>query len=411
MPSMTTTTPSRLARRRALLAGAAVPLLLLAACGGGGSEAAPTTTTAAKATTTTGAEASDTTTTEAEPADVEESAVDDLPTGEDAAPHGDWISVRFQVAQEPEPEGFQPGYGEARLYDITPDCDDDGCVLTLEGGGPDGSFALPDVAPITGDPIVLEPDGDSWTYEYTEPEPYGCTDELDGPYLSTTETRDLDPVYGDDGEVSGLVGSTVYVDTLTAEGKAAGCPANVEGTYGYVTVMAPNDGIGGIDEYEVDGTFRQTVEVTQSEGYTDPTYQVGGANVTIEGHDLELEGGCADGECSVDLTQINGDGNERQAELVSEDGLALLGTYDERSGCLDDETGERLFDDSAYDATGAYEDLIPVWVEDGEVKAFVGRFYHSSTPTELGETEPSCSYEQSEAGWAYLVDTSIFDGV
>lgn len=395
---------------RALLA-ALVAASLLAACGGGSDDASPTTTTttaAAEEATTIEADAAPTTT-EAE-GDDEEEAPDDVITDESEAPSGAWISVRFLAGIDPEPADWQPGEGGARLYDITPDCDDDGCVLTFEGGGPDGSFALPDVEPITGEPIVMEPDGARWTSSYDYPDAIGCTPELDGPYLDTSEERELEAVFGEDGEVIGLVGTTVFVDTLTEEGRAAGCPASVEATSGFVTVMAPNDGIAALDGYEVDGEFRQTVEVTESSGYTDAGYVVGGSNTTLEGHDVTLEGSCEDGSCSVDFSQINGDGAVRETELLSEDGLRLVGTFEERGGCRDDVTGETLFENSAYDSTGAYEDLIPVWVEDGEVKAFVGRYYFVATPTELGMTEPSCSYEQTLGGWAYLVDTSLFEG-
>lgn len=400
-------------RALARAAVVAVPLLLaLAACGGGGSdaEATTTTTTAAEATTTTEAvrDADEETTTEPEE-EAEAPQADGLPTDEDVAPSGSWIGVRFLAASTPEPDDFAPGYAEARLYDVSSDCDgSDGCTVTLAGGGEDGSFAMPDIEPITGEPVELEPDGDSWTFTEVS-EPYGCTDELDGPYLTMTETRDLEPVYDDEGVVTGMVGTTLYEYALTDEGREAGCPDSIEGADGYATVVAPNDGIMDLEEYEVDGTFRQTVEVTSSTGYTDESYLPGGANVTIDGHDVELSGGCSDGECEVDLTQINGDGAQRETTLLSEDGLALVGAYDERGGCRSDDTGEQIFDSGAYDSTGAYEDLIPVWVEDGQVIAFVGRFTYVATPTELGMTDPSCSYEQTEQGWAYLVDTSIFE--
>lgn len=415
-PPLTWSTIAAMTSNRTLAraAATAVPLLLLlAACGGGGSDAEGTTTTAAKATTTTAAkEAEDeaTTTTEATEVEVsDEAPTEGLPTDEDVAPSGSWIGVRFLAASDPEPDDFAPGYAEARLYDITPDCDDDGCTLELAGGGEDGSFAMPDVERLPGEPLVLTPDGDSWTFEEVS-EPYGCTDELDGPYLTQTETRDLEPVWDDEGVVTGLVGTTLYEYELTAEGRDAGCPASVEGADGYATVVAPNDGIMDLEEYEVDGTYRQTIEVTASTGYTDESYLPGGANVTLEGHDVELSGGCSDGECEVDLSQINGQDAERETTLYSEDGLALVGAYDEVNGCRSDDDGSMVFETGAYEATGAYEDLIPVWVEDGQVIAFVGRFTYVATPTELGETDPSCDYEQTEQGWAYLVDTSIFEG-
>ena len=219
-----TTTPAR-----ALLALAVGSTLLLAACGGSSSDGAKATTTTAPATTTTKAPKAPkapkatTTTTEADDAPA-------LPTDEDAAPSGDWIGVRFLAGQDPEPKDFQPGYAEARLYSITPDCSSSaGCTLKPAGGGDDGSFAMPDVEPLTGDPLVLTPSGDEWTS--VEHDPAGaCSDSLDGEYLATTETRKLSPVYDADGKVTGIVGTTVYEDTLTDEGRAAGCPASAEGT-------------------------------------------------------------------------------------------------------------------------------------------------------------------------------------
>lgn len=414
MPTTATTGPRRRlgsGRRRAAAPAVLIAALLLAACGSSGGSDGPKAD--ADASPTTAAAPADTTTTEADAEEEDDAAgaADEetgLPTSEADAPSGDWISVRFNVAIEPEPDDYIPGNAEARLYDIEPDCSGSGpCRLTFSGGGDGGTFGMPDTAEIAGDPVPMEPDGDAWTDSYDDGDPIACTAELDGPYLATAEERSLEPVYGDDGEVSGLVGTLLFTDTLTDEGRAAGCPASAEATYAYAVVVAPNDGLRGIDEYTVDGTFRQTLEVTAAKGQIDPQFQEGGLSTTLPDHDIELDGSCADGECSVELTQVNGDGNTRVADLVSEDGRSLLGTYDDNGGCVDDETGELVFEEGAYASSGAYQDLTPIWIEDGQVKAFVGRYAHVAKPTELGKTDPSCSTEQTVTGWVYLVDTSI----
>lgn len=402
MPTIAATSWPNRRPRRLLAASGVVAALVLAGCGAGsGSDGAEEG--GAKATTTTAAKDGSTTTTAP---DDEAPDAEGLPTEEADAPSGDWISVRFNVAVEPEPDDFNQGSAEARLYAIEPDCSGSGpCALTFSGGGEGGNFGMPGTPDLGGEPVTLEPDGDAWTDEYDYPEAIGCTAELDGPYLDTHEERSLEPVYGDDGEIDGLVGTILYTDTLTAEGKAAGCPNEDAVTYAYAVVVAPNDGIRDVREYEVDGTFRQTLEVTDAEGQVNPLYQDEGISTTLPDHDIDLAGSCTDGECSVELTQVNGDDQTRTVDLTSADGRGLSGTYEEQSGCSDDETGETVFDSGAYDATGGWEDLTPIWIEDGQVKALVGRYSHVSTPTDLGKTDPSCSTEQSLEGWVYLIDT------
>jgi len=409
MPTIATT-PGRRRNRRVLAIGI-VAALVLAGCGSSsGDDAKDVKTTEAKATTTTEAKATTTEPSkddEDEPADGE--ATDGLPTDEADAPSGDWISVRFLVAQDPEPDGFNPGSAEARVYDIESDCSEsDGCSLRLAGGGEDGGFELPGTEPISGDDIVLEPNDGEWTGFYVYPDDIGCTEELDGPYIESTENRTMKPVYDEDGNMTGLVGTVLFTDTLTDEGREAGCPASTEGSYSYVVVAAPNDGIQDIDQYDVDGMFRQTLEVTAAENQIDAQFQKGGISTTLPDYDAQMAGSCEDGECSVEFAQLNGDGDTRRTELLSEDGRSLLGTYEEDGGCTDDNTGDLIFESGAYKSTGAYEDLTPVWIENGEVKAFVGKYYRSAEPTELGKTDPSCSKTQTIEAWAYLVDTDIF---
>ncbi|HEX2575530.1 MAG TPA: hypothetical protein VHK88_04225, partial [Aquihabitans sp.] len=213
-------------RRRSIAAGLLSALLLLAACGGGddGDSATATTTTAAAETSTTAAgedeapadDATDDeatgdeatgdeseTETDGEAATSDAGGAEGMPTDEDDAPSGDWIMIRWQTGMDPEDEGFTTGQAEVRLYSIEPSCDDDGCDLSLAGGGEGGSFTLPDLEPVTGDPLVLTAGEDSWTDDADEP-PVGCTDELDGPYVDTAVERELTPIRDDDGTIVAL---------------------------------------------------------------------------------------------------------------------------------------------------------------------------------------------------------------
>ncbi len=407
--STTATTPGHRRTNRRVLSVSIVAALVLAGCGSSGGDAKEAKPTGSKATTTT--EANTTTAPQtASTSKVEDAAgsSDGLPTDEADAPSGDWIAVRFLVGMEPEPKDFNKGSGEARLYDIEPDCSSgDACSLEMTGGAEGGGFELPDTEPISGEPITLEPDGEEWTDTYTYPDDVGCTDALDGAYLSSTEERTMKPVHAEDGTLTGMVGTVLFTDTLTDEGRAAGCPASAEATYAYVVVAAPNDGLDDIDQYRVDGNFRQTLEVTDATNQTNPQFQKGGFSTTLADFDAQMTGTCGDGECSVELAQLNGDGDTRQTELLSEDGRSLVGTYEEDGGCADDKTGDVIFESGAYTSTGAYQDLTPIWIEDGEVKAFVGKYYRTAEPTELGQTNPNCSKAQTIEAWAYLVDTDV----
>jgi hypothetical protein len=176
---------------RRALATVALAALVLAGCGSSGGSDAKDEPAKPKATTTTDAPKK-TTTTEAD--DEEEPAdAGGLPTDEADAPEGDWIAVRFLVATEPEPEGFNKGSAAARLYSVEPDCpgDDEPCSLEMAAGGEDGSFAMPGTEPIEGEPITLEPGDGEWTDSYEYPDDIGCTDDLDGPYIHTVEERTM----------------------------------------------------------------------------------------------------------------------------------------------------------------------------------------------------------------------------
>lgn len=397
-------------KTRSRVGAVLVASLVLAACSSGGSDEGAdekketTTTEAAEVTTTTAADD------EAdEEASEEGSTPDGLPTDEADAPSGEWISVRFNVAIEPPQEGeeFNPGSAEARLYNIEPDCDDDGCTLELSGGGEDGSFSMPGTEPIEGPAVEFEPEGDEWVKE-EELEPFGCTEELDGPYVDTTETRTFEPVYDDDGELTGLVGTLLITDTVNAAGEEAGCPGSINATYAYAVVAAPYDGIEATDGFEVDGTFRQTLEITESEGFTNELLQVGAISTTLPDYDIDLAGACSAAECDVVYSAINGDGDRRSMTMTSDDGIVLQGQFEESNGCTNPDTGEVVFEAGAYDSVGEYETLVPVWIEDGEVKAWVGEYTFAGTPTELGESDPSCSTPESLRGWVYLVDVDTF---
>lgn len=383
-----------------------VASVVLAACGAGGSDEGADDK---KETTTTEAAAETTTTAAEDEATEPEEAPGGLPTDEADAPSGDWISVRFNVAIEPPQEGveFNPGSGEARLYDIEPDCDDDGCALEVSGGGEDGGFGMPGTQPIEGPPVEFEPGDGEWVVEESL-EPFGCTEELDGPYVDTTETRTLEPVYGDDGELTGMVGTMLITDALNDEGREAGCPESVSATYAYVVVAAPYEGIEATDGYEVDGTFRQTLEITESEGYTQELLQVGAISTSLPDYDVDLSGECSAEECDVVYTANNGDGERRTMTMTSQDGIVLEGAFEETSSCFDPATDETVIESGAYDAVGEYESLVPIWIEDGEVKAWVGEYTYTSTPTELGQTEEACSTPESLRAWAYLVDVDTF---
>jgi hypothetical protein len=401
----TIATPGRRRPDRRALAVAAFAALVLAGCGSSGGSDAKEAPAKPKATTTTAAEKV-TTTTEAEKDD-QSDVPEGLPTDEADAPEGDWISVRFLVATEPEPEGFNKGSAEARLWNVEPDCpgDDEPCSLDISGGGDGGSFSLPGTEPIEGESITLEPDGDEWSDTYEYPDDVGCTDELDGPYIHTVEERTMQPVYDEDGALTGAVGTVLFTDSLTQEGRDAGCPASSEATHAYALVAAPNDGIGEIDQYTVDGTFKQTLEVTAAENQTLPRFQEGGLSTTLQGYDPVLEGSCEDGECSVEFTAVAGDGDVRRDELTSDDGQVLQGGYESLGSCFDDD-GKKVAAD-AYETSGTYEDLTPIWVENGEVKAFVGKYTQVAEPTAEAKSNPDCSKTETLEAWVYLVDADV----
>ncbi len=414
--STSSPSPIRIRRVRALLA---VSLLALAACGtSGGSEpaAAPTTTEpkAAETTTTTEPKGRETTTTTAaedpedEPDNGRGAAAAGMPVDEDDAPSGGWIMVRWQTSQDPEPEGFTAGQADVRLYDIEPNCDGSSCDLAFAPGGQDGSFALPGLEPLTGADLEAQAGEEAWTSIETE-EPYGCTAELDGPYVDSVAERALAPVRDPDGAIIALVGPTSFTDTVNEAGLEAGCPLTAEGTFEYQSVMVDSSALEGAPTFDVDTTFRQTLEVIASEGYTQPQLMAGGINVGQPDFDLTIDGTCDGGDCAVELTIPTGGTTVRDLELATADDDTLSAEFEDQPGCLDAATGEGVFDEGAYDDVGAYTDLVPIWVVDGEAQIFVGRYQSSATPTALGLTEPACSTAESLEGWVTWIDTGLID--
>ncbi|MCU1497382.1 MAG: hypothetical protein JWM47_1335 [Acidimicrobiales bacterium] len=404
MPATFTSPSPRRTSRSLVLAS----LLALAACGGGSDGADATTTTAkakAKAVTTT---------TEAKGAadDPEplagEVGANDMPTDEDDAPSGDWVGVRWLLSQDPEPEGFRPGQADVRLYTVEPDCGSDGCELTLSAGGDDDSFALPDLEPLTGPPIALEAGKEAWTAVEAE-EPYGCSDELTGDYVDSESLRALAPVRDEEGDIVALLGTVTFTDEVNAAGEAAGCPDTAGTVDEYGTVMVPVDKMADAPTFEVDGTFRQSLEAAESSGYTEPQFQKGAISVTLEGHDLKVEGSCDQGDCSVAVTQAISDEKSRKYELEGSEDEGLSGAFSDTGGCYDPETGDEVFDDGAYDETGGVTQMVPLLVVDGEPQIFLGRMKVDSEPTALGKTEPACSTPQSIEGWVTWVAMDLLE--
>lgn len=409
-------------RQRVSRALVLASLLALAACGssGGGatgSDIAEPTTTASDATGEKGATTTTTSTTttttevgpvEAKPTTKTGGSGEGMPVGVDDAPSGDWIMVRWQTGQDPEPEGFVAGQAEVRLYDIEPTCDDEGCDLTLKPGGEENSYALPDLAPLTGEPIEIQAGGEAWTSSEAE-QPYGCTAELDGPYVESQSDRALAPVRDSDGAIIAMVGPATFTDTVNDAGRAAGCPTSSKATYEYESVMVDTDVLREAPTFDVVADFRQTLEVVESAGYTEERLKAGGLNVGQPDFDHTLEGSCDEGECSVDLSVPTGKTTQRDLELTATDGRTLAAEFDDEAGCYDPATGDIVFEDGAYSDVGGYTDLVPIWVVDGEAQIFLGRYQSTGTPTELGKTDPACSTPEALEGWVTWIDTDLID--
>lgn len=401
---VTSTTPFPWRLRGLALAG----LLVLAACSsGGGSDAAKATTTTAKSKATPTTEAKGDSGKADDP--VGEDSEGAMPTKESDAPEGDWVGVRWMVSQEPEPENFTPGQADVRLYSIEPSCDDDGCALTLNPGGDDDSYALPDLEPLTGPPVELEADDEAWTAVEPE-ESYGCTDELTGDFIDSESSRSLKPLRNDDGEIIALAGTVTFTDELNADGEEAGCPEDSGTVDEYQTVMVPVETLGEAPTFDVDSDFRQSLEVSESSGYTESFLQKGGISVSLEGHDLQIDGSCDDGDCSVSVSQVITEDMTRTYELEGSEEDGMSGKFSGTGGCFDPETGDQVMADGAYDETLEVTQLVPVLVLDGDAKIFLGRYESTSEPTAEGKTEEACSTPQSLAGWVTWVDKDLFEG-
>ncbi|MBA3282320.1 MAG: hypothetical protein H0U29_08840 [Acidimicrobiia bacterium] len=331
-----------------------------------------------------------------------------MPVAIDEAPSGDWILVRWQTGQDPEPEGFVAGQAEVRLYDLEPTCNDDGCDLTFHPGGEEDNFALPDLMPLTGEPVAFEAGAEAWTSSEPE-ESFGCTAELDGPYLDSQAERALAPVRDDEGEIVAMVGPVTFTDTVNDAGKAAGCPAASAITYEYESILVDSDVLRQGPTFDVNGQFRQTLEVIDSEGYTEDRLKAGGISVGLPENDLVVDGACEEGDCSVDLTVATGKTSEHQMELTSTDGETLAADFTYESGCYDPATGDDVLDEGAYTAEGELTDLLPIMVVEGEAQIFLGRYQVTSTPTDLGQAEAACSAPEAVSGWVTWIDTDLID--
>jgi len=400
-------------RRRTRAAGGALlaSMLLLAACGGsggGGSDGAKATTTVAAAPSTT-AKAKEvvdetTTTTEAEPADANA-----MPTEEDDAPSSDWVMVRYKVSEDPPGDEFAPGLSDVRLYTIEPSCDGDTCDLALSGSGEGGTFNLPDLTEIGGDPLELAGGDEAWTQE-EDVEPYGCSADLEGPYIDSHESRAFAPVRDGDGEIVALVGQATFVDSLNAAGKDAGCNiAEGEFSYTYDMVMVPETQLEGDLTFDVNGDFVQSLEVASSKGYEDEErFLAGGQSVTLPKFAFAVDGSCDAGDCQVDVSMPLPQKTQETEMTASDDGVLSV-DQSTTSGCYDPKTGKDVFADGAYDGTGGVTEMLPIWVVDGEAQIFLGRYEHTAIPTELGKTHPACSTEQHIEGWVTWVSTDLIE--
>ncbi len=410
-PTTTSFDATRHRRRSRRVGGALLTsLLLLAACGSGGSDAGPTTT-AAPSTTVKAAEAEDgpdeSTTTEAEPEDASDRNA--MPVDEDDAPSGSWVMVRYQTAQEPTAAEFVPGITDVRLYTIDATCDDEGCDLALAGDGEDGAFNLPGLEEITGEPVLMEAGAEAWVGE-EDLEPYGCTDELDGPYVSSHDTRAFSPVRDDGGEIIALVGQVEWATQITAAGEAAGC--DMEDTVDrYQTVMVPEEQLDSSLDFEVDGEFVQALNVTDSREYADAMFQLDGQSVTLPKYAYTVEGSCEDDECDVSVSIPLPPRKTIETEMTANEDGTLVVDQTSTAGCSDPDTQEIVFADGAYDITGGITTMVPLLVVDGQASIFLGRLERTSTPTEQGLTHPACSTEQYLEGWAVWIDEELLTDV
>jgi hypothetical protein len=191
---------------------------------------------------------------------------------------------------------------------------------------------------------------------------------------------------------------------------AAGCPADVEASYDYRSVMVDSATIDAQAEVSLDGTFRQTLAVVESEGWEDePIFLPGGISVGLPQFDLTLAGNCEDGACTATAEVPLGGTAVRDVELTGDARQGVAGTAEGTVGCYDPATDQQVIEDDAYDEVVEYTDLVPVWVIDGEAAILLGRYDATGTPTEAGAANPACAAEQHLEGWITWVASDLID--
>lgn len=332
---------------------------------------------------------------DSETADV---ASTDLPANEAEAPSGVWTGIRYLT--EEDSSGRPAGVAQGRRYDITASCDDDApCVLTL--GPVNGSFLLPEVDP--GDanlePLVLTPDDGQWTGATTEF--VRCTKELDGDYLAKTSTFELRPERTG-GAIVSLAGTVTVEEELTPEGTAAGCPPDSPTAQRSAMTLVDDAGLGR--EFEVDGSFLRTLQVATAEGYSADDGQPGYVGITPPERDVRLSGSCVEDECTVTRTAENVHWTSEVELTKGKNDEALSGSEQPPDGCIDEETGEDIIAEGAYNARINYT-LWPVLVEDGKAKVLLGAVEQHNDPTDLAREsgDGRCDQRQAQLRYEFLV--------
>lgn len=333
--------------------------------------------------------------TDSEPGDPEPT---NLPSSEVDAPSGVWTGIRYLT--EEDTSGRPAGVAQGRRYDVTASCDGNApCGLTL--GPVNGSVFLPEVDPgDTGaEPFELAPEDGSWKGSTTEL--VRCTKELEGDYISKTSAFELQPVRAGD-QITSLTGTVTIEEELTSEGEAAGCPADSPTGQHSALTLVDDAGLG--QSFEVDGSFLRTLQVATAEGYSTEDGQPGYVGITPPERDVKLSGSCDDSDCTVMRTAENVYWTSEVELTKTGDDEAISGSEQPPDGCIDEETGEDIIAEGAYDAQIDYL-LWPVLVEDGEAKVLLGAVEQYNDPTDLAREQGDgrCDQKQSLLRYELLV--------